>query len=104
MSAGNVEEILTKLDSLTSQNLRLYEMIEDTNKKIDCLDAIHIKNGGGRDVTFKRSEFFQMIYDRPKEQFTQITDNAKRLNNVADLIWKVASVGALIFAAIKLGT
>ena len=47
MSAENIETVLMKLDALTDQNIRLYEMIEDTNAKIDCLNTIEIKNGGG---------------------------------------------------------
>lgn len=98
MSAENIETVLMKLDALTNQNARLYEMIEDTNAKIDCLNTIEIKNGGGRTIQFKRSEFFQMLYDRPKEQFNSVADNAKRFSNVFDLIWKFATVVALFVA------
>ena len=98
MSAENIETVLMKLDALTDQNIRLYEMIEDTNAKIDCLNTIEIKNGGGRSISFKRSEFFQMLYDRPKEQFYSVADNVKRFSNVFDLIWKFATVVALFVA------
>lgn len=103
MSTENIEQILTKLDSLNSQNARLYEMIEETNAKLDCFDTIHIKNGGGRDVAFKRNEFFQMLYDRQKEQFNNVSDFAKKLGNIFDAIIKIASLAAIIFTAIKLG-
>ena len=103
MSTENIEQILTKLDSLTGQNARLYEMIEETNKKIDCSDTIHIKNGGGRDIAFRRGEFFQMLYDRPKETFGSVSDYSKKTGNVLDVFLKVAQVIALVFAATKLG-
>lgn len=103
MSTENIDTILMKLDSLTGQNARLYEMIAETNKKIDNLDSIHIKNGGGRDIAFKRTEFFQMLYDREKEQFNNVSEFAKRLGNIFDVVIKIASVAAIIFAAIKIG-
>lgn len=34
------------------------------DNKLDMLNEVTIKNGGGRHVTYKRSEFFQMLYDR----------------------------------------
>lgn len=103
MSTENIDAILAKLDSLTNQNARLYEMIEETNKKIDGLDTIHIKNGGGRDIAFRRGEFFQMLYDRPKEQFNSVSDYSKKAGNIFDVLLKVASIIALVFAAAKLG-
>ena len=84
MGAEQIQQILQKLDTL--------------EEKIDALEHISIKNGGGRLITFKRSEFFQMLYDRPKEQFNSVADNAKRFNNVFDLIWKFATVVALFVA------
>ena len=84
MGAEQIQQILQKLDTL--------------EEKIDALEHISIKNGGGRLITFKRSEFFQMLYDRPKEQFNSVTDNAKRFSNVFDLIWKFATVVALFVA------
>ena len=87
MGAEQIQQILQKLDTL--------------EEKIDALEHISIKNGGGRLITFKRSEFFQMLYDRPKEQFNSLTDNAKRFNNVLDVIWKFATVIALFVAIIS---
>ena len=87
MGAEQIQQILQKLDTL--------------EEKIDALEHISIKNGGGRSISFKRSEFFQMLYDRPKEQFNSLTDNAKRFNNVLDVIWKFATVIALFVAIIS---
>ena len=87
MGAEQIQQILQKLDTL--------------EEKIDALEHISIKNGGGRLITFKCSEFFQMLYDRPKEQFNSLTDNAKRFNNVLDVIWKFATVIALFVAIIS---
>jgi len=87
MGAEQIQQILQKLDTL--------------EEKIDALEHISIKNGGGRSISFKRGEFFQMLYDRPKEQFNSLTDNAKRFNNVLDVIWKFATVIALFVAIIS---
>ena len=89
MSTNEINTILRKLDTL--------------EEKIDSRDEVHIKNGGGRDVVYHRSEFFQMLYDRPKEQFNSVSDYSKKAGNIFDVLLKVASVIALIFAAIKLG-
>jgi len=104
MGTESIETIIEKLDGLERNTGRLFDMVEQTAQKIDELHTVKIKNGGGRMITFLRSEFDQMLYDRPKEQFTQITDTAKRLNQFADLVWKLASVAALVFTAIKLGS
>jgi len=89
MSDSNIEVILEKLDVL--------------DKKIDSFDTIHIKNGGGRDVVYHRSEFFQMLYDWRKEKFNSVSDFAKKLDNIFDVFIKLASLAAIIFTAIKLG-
>lgn len=72
-------------------------------QKIESQNTVVIINGGGRHITFQRNEFFQMLYDKGKEGFNNLTDRAKRLNGVVELVWKVVSLLALIFAAIKIG-
>jgi len=41
--------------------------------KLDMLNEITIKNGGGRHVTYKREEFFQMMHDQ--HSFAKISSN-----------------------------
>ena len=89
MSNTDIGMILRKLDEMSD--------------KIDSLDEVHIKNGGGRDVVYHRNEFFQMLYDWRKEHFNTVSDFAKKLDNIFDVFIKLASLAALIFTAIKLG-
>jgi len=89
MSNTDIGMILRKLDEMSD--------------KIDSLDEVHIKNGGGRDVVYHRSEFFQMLYDWRKEKFSSVSDFAKKLDNIFDVFIKLASLAAIIFTAIKLG-
>ena len=89
MSNTDIGMILRKLDEMSD--------------KIDSLDEVHIKNGGGRDVVYHRNEFFQMLYDWRKEKFSSVSDFAKKLDNIFDVFIKLASLAAIIFTAIKLG-
>jgi len=89
MSNTDIGMILRKLDEMSD--------------KIDSLDEVHIKNGGGRDVVYHRSEFFQMLYDWRKEHFNTVSDFSKKLGNIFDVFIKLASLAAIIFTAIKLG-
>jgi len=49
------------------------ERLKRIEDKLDLLNEITIKNGGGRHITYQRSEFFQMIYDR--HSLVKIRDN-----------------------------
>ena len=89
MSNTDIGMILRKLDEMSD--------------KIDSLDEVHIKNGGGRDVVYHRNEFFQMLYDWRKEHFNTVSDFAKKLDNIFDVFIKLASLAAIIYAAINLG-
>lgn len=89
MSNTDIGMILRKLDEMSD--------------KIDSLDEVHIKNGGGRDVVYHRSEFFQMLYDWRKEKFNSVSDFSKKLDNIFDVFIKLASLVAIIYAAINLG-
>lgn len=48
-------------------NVEILNKLNDIEKKVDALQRIEIKNGGGRSVSFLRNEFFQMLYDRNSE-------------------------------------
>ena len=89
MSSTDIEMILRKLDIM--------------EEKLDGLDEVHIKNGGGRDISYKRNEFFQMLYDWRKEQFNTVSDFSKKLGNIFDVFLKIASLAAIIYAAVNLG-
>ena len=89
MSNTDIGMILRKLDVM--------------EEKLDGIDEIHIKNGGGREISYKRNDFFQMLYDWRKEQFNTASDFAKKLGNVFDVFIKLASLIAIIYAAINLG-
>ncbi len=89
MSNTDIGMILRKLDVM--------------EEKIDSQDEVHIKNGGGREIIYHRNEFFQMLYDCRKDQFNTVSDFAKKLGNVFDVFIKLASLIAIIYAAINLG-
>lgn len=89
MSSTDIEMILRKLDIM--------------EEKLDGLDEIHIKNGGGREISYKRNEFFQMLYDWRKEQFNTVSDFSKKIGNIFDVFIKLASLAAIIFAALQIG-
>jgi hypothetical protein len=50
-------EIRELLDSMNDK-------IDSLGSKVDLMNEICIKNGGGRHISYKRNEFFQMLYDR----------------------------------------
>ncbi len=38
--------------------------VKELSNQIEQMNTIHISNGQGRHIMFKRHEFYQMIYDR----------------------------------------
>ncbi|MGD1007441.1 MAG: hypothetical protein ABR980_09455 [Ignavibacteriaceae bacterium] len=50
-------EIREILDSMNQK-------IDSLSSKVDLMNEICVKNGGGRHVIYKRNEFCQMLYDR----------------------------------------
>ena len=76
-----------KVDAI---NLTLNEM----NGKIDKLQIIEIRNGGGRHITFRRDEFFQMLYDRPKEAFSNVAGFSDKALKILKF---VAYIGVILF-------
>lgn len=47
-----------------NDNEKIIQLLEEIQSKIKDLDTVIIKNGGGRHISYKRDEFFQMLYDR----------------------------------------
>ena len=85
------------MDSLMEQIEATLEAIRSdiavVNSKVDNLQYINIKNGGGRHITFVRDEFFQMLYDRNKNLW----------GNMATFSEKALKVGKFItFALLSL--
>lgn len=67
--------------------------LKSMNGKIDKLQTIEIRNGGGRHIQYKRDEFFQMLYDKNKNLW----------NNMASFSDKALKVGKFItFALLSL--
>ena len=42
----------------------LEKKLDNLTEKLSQMETIHITNGGGRHIMFKRQEFYQMIYDK----------------------------------------
>jgi len=63
--------------------------------KVDKLQVIDITNGGGRHVKYERDEFFQLLYDRPREIFTGLASfSEKALKILKFLAW----ISVIIYA------
>jgi len=78
------------------------EQLDRIERKVDDLQNINIKNGGGRHVMFKRDEFFQMLYDRPKETFNNVADFSTKAKNIIDFGFKaVVMIGAIYLMFIQ---
>lgn len=69
--------------------------LKSMNSKIDKLQTIEIRNGGGRHIAFKRDEFFQMLYDRPKEAFGNIAGFSDKALKILKF---VAYIGVILFS------
>jgi len=75
------ERIEKKLDSIKCE-------LDCLGVKVDNLQFIDITNGGGRHIKYKRDEFFQLLYDRPREAFTGLaTFSEKALKILKFLGW-----------------
>ena len=57
-------------------DIDIVKELKEVNKKLDLLNEITIKNGGGRHITYRRSEFFQLMYD--KHSLIKISDNLSK--------------------------
>jgi hypothetical protein len=57
------------------------------DKKLDMLNEVTIRNGGGRHVTYKRPEFFQMIYD--KHSIVKISESLYKYALVVVVIMQI---------------
>ncbi len=50
------------------------------------LGTVTVTNGGGRDVSFTSRDFFQMLYDRPKEAFNRAASFSERTISILKLL------------------
>ena len=75
--------------------------IAGINSKIDKLQFINIKNGGGRHVQFLKDEFFQMLYDRPKDTFYNIGKISGNWLKILDLAGKVVVPISVLYLLLK---
>ena len=71
--------------------------INEIGVKVDKLQFINIKNGGGRRVQFLRDEFFQMLYDRPKDTFYNMGKFSRNALQIIDFAGKIAIVSGIIY-------
>lgn len=88
-----LDQRLTKLESTVRDGF------EGIRKELREHSLVRIKNGGGREMAFKRLEFDQMLYDRPKETFTQVASFSDRALKILQFgatlivfIWGIAQV------------
>ena len=77
------------------------ESIRNLGTKIDKLQVIHIENGGGRQVSYKRDEFFQMLYDRPKAAFLGAASFSEKAMKILKFLGWMAMIGYVISNTIK---
>lgn len=103
MGNEQIQVILARLDNLEKQNEQITEIITSIADRLDCMQEVAIKNGGGRIVTYKRGEFFQMLYDRNKETFSRVSDVSKKLLNITDVVFKFAVAAYVVIKAVKGG-
>lgn len=47
-------------------NNKIIELLETIQNQVKDLETVVIKNGGGRHISYRRDEFFQMLYDRAR--------------------------------------
>lgn len=87
------------------ENNELTEKFDDIITKLNQLSEdvkaqqnIVIKNGGGRDVSFKRSQFFQMVYDKLFKQWTwkQTMTIIKDIGVLAALIYTLLTIKQIL--------
>jgi len=64
------------------------ENLTSINKKLDLINEICVKNGGGRHVIYNRSEFFQMLYDR--HSLIKISENFYKYAIIVLVILQIA--------------
>jgi hypothetical protein len=64
------------------------DRLQSIEKKLDLLNLICVKNGGGRHVNYNRSEFFQMLYDR--HSLIKISENFYKYAIVILVILQIA--------------
>lgn len=101
MGQEQINIILNRLENLERQNEKLFEFLTGIVERLESMSEITIKNGGGRLVTYKSGEFFQMLYDRNKETFNNVSDISKRLGHFVDIAFKFSVAGYVIFRALK---
>jgi len=92
------KRIEAKLDTIETS-------VDLLNSKVDKLQFITIKNGGGRQLTYCRDEFFQMVYDRPRAAFLGVASFSETAMKIVRFLGWLAMVGYIVhdIVASKLG-
>lgn len=75
--------------------------ISRLNTKVDNLQTIEITNGGGRSIRYKRNEFFQLLYDRPKEAFGNMASFSDKALRIVKFVGWVAMISYVILNTVK---
>lgn len=70
--------------------MEIQEQLAEINGKLDLLNEITIKNGGGRHVTYNRNEFSQMMYDKTK--LPRITENFYKYAVIGIALLQIANI------------
>lgn len=90
------QRIEAKLDTIEA-NIKLLD------SKVDNLQFINIKNGGGRHVTFRRDEFFQMLYDRPRAAFLGAASFSEKAMKIIRFLGWIVVAGYILHDLFKVG-
>jgi hypothetical protein len=94
----NVPEKIIGIESEIKDNYtKIGNRLHELSALMQKLFMVEIRNGGGRKVTMDRQEFFQMIYDRPKESLSKGLDNVEKINKVFDFVYKIGLVVGMIY-------
>lgn len=84
-------------DEIRSSFEIIRKRLHELSNAIHSLSFIELKNGGGRKVTMERNEFFQMIYDRPKEVINNTLNGVNKFNTFLDFIYKFSIVTGMLY-------
>lgn len=86
------EHIVKTLNDIQKTVNSLVEQIDNIKNDIGELKIIKIKNGGGRPVMYQREDFYQMIYDRPKEAIERASWFSKNATQIIQFILTNATI------------
>lgn len=105
-----------QIKEITESLKHIRQTLHIINTKMQTMDSVVIKNGGGREVLYKKDEFNQMVYDNGKtvmkkdDIISLIAVQLKELpgsilnkaGNISDKIYKILILVLQVVIIIKL--